>query len=136
MLCEDFKFDMVQYLKIINWPDEKCWDIAKREGIIKMKEYFYSLRAKNPKTVLFTENQMNNLGYKYLRENKIVDAIEAFKLNVEIFPESFNVYDSLGEAYLKNGDYTLALLNYNKALELFPENKYAQRMVKEIKTKI
>jgi tetratricopeptide (TPR) repeat protein len=85
---------------------------------------------------LFSENQMNNLGYRYLNNNKIADAIEAFKLNVEIYPESFNVYDSLGEAYLKNKDYALALLNYQKALELFPENKYAQRMVKEIKAKI
>jgi len=52
----------------------------------------------------------NSLG-KSLRtkQEKVKEAIEVFKLNVEAYPESFNVYDSLGEAYMVNGDKDLAI---------------------------
>jgi cytochrome c-type biogenesis protein CcmH/NrfG len=50
------------------------------------------------------------------------DAIEVFKLNVEDHPQSFNVYDSLGEAYAVNGDKELAVKNYARSVELNPNN--------------
>lgn len=54
--------------------------------------------------------------------NKIVEAIEILKLNVEKFPNSWNTYDSLGEAYLIKGSKELAILNYEKSLKLNPKN--------------
>jgi len=75
---------------------------------------------------------MNSLGYNLLAENKIKDAIELFKLNVAAYPDSWNVYDSLGEAYLKDGQTDLAVKNYRKSLELNPGNTNARKILKNL----
>ncbi|NJM53970.1 MAG: hypothetical protein HC846_11640 [Blastocatellia bacterium] len=66
---------------------------------------------------------MNTLGYQILGMNRTKDAIEIFKLNVEMFPKSGNPYDSLGEAYLEDNQKDLALGNYKKAVELDPKKR-------------
>src|SRR5438094_8522008 len=53
---------------------------------------------------------------------KVKEAIEIFKLNVEVYPQASNAYDSLGEAYMVHGDKELAIVNYKKSLELDPKN--------------
>ncbi len=70
----------------------------------------------------FAEPELNNLGYRLLQTNKLVEAIEIFKLNVEMYPQSANAYDSLGEAYMVRGDKDLAISSYRKSLELNPGN--------------
>jgi Flp pilus assembly protein TadD len=63
------------------------------------------------------------LGYNYLNDKKIDEAIKVFKENVERFPNSANVYDSLGEAYENNNQFAEAEKNYKKAVELAkPQN--------------
>jgi Flp pilus assembly protein TadD len=52
----------------------------------------------------------------------IAGAMEIFKLNVEQFSHDWNLYDSLGEAYLKLGDKANAIANYRKSIELNPKN--------------
>ena len=81
----------------------------------------------------FSERQLNNLGYYYLNKNKLKEALAIFKLYVEVFPESANAYDSFGEAYMKNGQKKLAIKNYNKSLELNPENTNAKEMLYKLK---
>jgi tetratricopeptide (TPR) repeat protein len=63
------------------------------------------------------------------------DAIEIFKLNVEMFPNSSNPYDSLGETYLADDQKDLALANYKKAAELDPKNSNALLIVKRLEGK-
>ncbi|MEK6410871.1 MAG: tetratricopeptide repeat protein [Acidobacteriota bacterium] len=70
----------------------------------------------------FSEPQLNGLGYQLLQMKRVKDAIEILKLNVEMFPQGFNTYDSLGEAYMENGDKQLAIQDYKKSLELNPKN--------------
>jgi hypothetical protein len=72
------------------------------------------------------ERDINLLGYTLLGSNKFSDAIEIFKINTEAYPDSFNVWDSLGEAYLKHGDRELAAANYQKSLDLNPRNGNAR----------
>ncbi|MBC8184744.1 tetratricopeptide repeat protein [candidate division KSB1 bacterium] len=71
--------------------------------------------------------------YYLIGAGKINEAIEIFKLNVIEFPESANVYDSLGEAFMKNGDNKLAIKNYEESLKLNPNNENAIKMLKELK---
>ena len=78
------------------------------------------------------EYDLNNVGYRLLNENKFKDAIDIFKKNVKLYPKSSNVYDSLGEAYMKNGDKELAVENYKKSLELDPKNKNAKEMLMKL----
>ncbi len=81
----------------------------------------------------FGESELNTLGYQLLGMKKVKDAIAIFKLNIEAYPEAFNPYDSLGEAYMINGDKELAIKNYAKSLELNPNNFPAIEMLKRIK---
>jgi tetratricopeptide (TPR) repeat protein len=64
---------------------------------------------------------------------KIKEAVEILRLNVEAYPESANVYDSLGEAYLNAGDKPHAIENYEKSLKLDPNNAGAVEKLKGLK---
>jgi tetratricopeptide (TPR) repeat protein len=78
---------------------------------------------------------LNNLGYQLIAKGKIKEAIEILKLNVEAYPDAFNAYDSLGEAYMINGDKELAIQNYKKSLELNPKNTGAIEILKKLEEK-
>ena len=69
------------------------------------------------------ENEINTLGYQYLFAGKIDNAMEIFKKNVEMHPDSWNVYDSLAECYAAAEDNKHAVEYYAKALEKAPENQ-------------
>ncbi|MFP2924928.1 serine hydrolase [Pyxidicoccus sp. 3LG] len=98
------------------------------EGIARYK----ALKATKASEYDLSEGQLNNVGYMLLGSGRVADAIEIFKLNVEMFPKQGNVYDSLGEAYLASGNKELALVNYRKALELSPDNANAAAMIKRL----
>ncbi len=80
----------------------------------------------------FAEPRLNELGYMLLRHDRTVDAIAIFKLNVEEYSKSANVYDSLAEAYEKNGQKDLAVANYRKSLEIDPKNQHGQQRLKAL----
>lgn len=73
------------------------------------------------------ESGFNAVGYGYMGNNRMDDAVEIFKLNVKEFPRSYNTYDSLGEAYLKKGEKQLARQNYQKAMALNPRKSRVQK---------
>jgi CubicO group peptidase (beta-lactamase class C family) len=83
----------------------------------------------------FKEGDINNAGYQLLQTGKKKEAIEIFKINVEAFPKSGNAYDSLGEAYLKDGNTKLAIVNYKKSIELDPTNENGKKILAEISKK-
>jgi tetratricopeptide (TPR) repeat protein len=66
------------------------------------------------------ENNLNLLGYQYLNAGQNDKAIEMLTLNAQRFPKSANVWDSLGEAYVKKGDKVNAIKNFKKSLTLNP----------------
>jgi CubicO group peptidase (beta-lactamase class C family) len=80
----------------------------------------------------FSENALNSLGYELLRKDRLADAIAIFKLNTEEYPKSGNVFDSLAEAYAKNGQKQLAIENYRTAVALDPKNQNAADKLKEL----
>ncbi len=94
---------------------------------------YRDLKAKNPKDPAVDENRLNDLGYRFLGEKKFGEAIAVLKLNVEFYPQSWNVYDSLGEAYMMNGDEDLAIANYEKSLALNPSNINGARILKKLR---
>jgi CubicO group peptidase (beta-lactamase class C family) len=76
---------------------------------------------------------LNVLGYQALQTDRTDDAIRLFQRNVQEFPESGNVYDSLGEAYAKAGKRDLAIENYEKSLQLNPKNENAKERLKKLR---
>jgi CubicO group peptidase (beta-lactamase class C family) len=78
------------------------------------------------------ENSVNTTGYQLLSAKKFGDSIQIFQLNAELHPQSWNVYDSLAEAYMDNGDKELAIENYKKSLELNPKNDNGAETLKKL----
>jgi len=105
------------------------------KGIEAGLAQFRDLKATQGNVYDFSEPELNTLGYQLLRERKIKEAIEVFKLNVELYPKGFNTYDSLGEAYMVSGNNELAALNYKKSLELNAQNTNATEMLKRLESK-
>ena len=107
----------------------------KSDGIEKGIAKYHEMKAESRKTGDYniSEADINELGYQLLREDLIKEAIEIFKLNVAEHPKSWNVYDSLAEAYMKNRDKELAIQNYEKSLELNPDNENGKMMLKRLK---
>ena len=83
-----------------------------------------------------SELDLSIKGYDFLKRGKHEQAIAIFKLGLKSFPDSFNIYDSLAEAYMKNGENDRAIRNYEKSLQLNPENTNAKNMMKKISKKI
>jgi len=79
------------------------------------------------------ENTLNGLGYAFLSADQITDAIVVFRHNVAEYPQSWNPYDSLGEAYMRAGQKELAIQNYEKSIELNPKNQNGIEMLKKLK---
>jgi tetratricopeptide (TPR) repeat protein len=76
---------------------------------------------------------MNQIGYILLRGKKVKDAIEVFKQNVSDHPESWNVHDSLGEAYTADGKTDLAIQSYERSLELNPASTGGAEALKKLR---
>lgn len=102
------------------------------EGIDTIKSHYAALKKNHPNEYNFSEGQLNQLGYHYLGNGKVDYAAAIFKLNIELFPKSSNVYDSYGEVLLKQGDKENAIINYKKSLELNPANQAAMGVLKEL----
>lgn len=107
--------------------------VTEKDVQAAIKQY-RELKATEKDAYDFSEGQLNVVGYQLLRMKRVKDAIEIFKLNVEMFPQGFNTYDSLGEAYMENGDKNLAIQNYKKSLELNPKNTGATEKLKKLET--
>jgi glyoxylase-like metal-dependent hydrolase (beta-lactamase superfamily II) len=91
------------------------------------------IRAARDDKLYFDETEFNRLGYRLLNQNRVDEAIAVFKLNVDLYPEAFNTYDSLGEAYMVKGEKELAVKNYQRSLELNPDNANAVQMLERLK---
>jgi tetratricopeptide (TPR) repeat protein len=106
--------------------------IAARGMDTAVQQYHELNTAGSAAAYNFDENQLNTLGYTLLREKKYAEAIRIFQLNVEAYPQSANVYDSLGEGYMDAGDKVQAIANYRKSLELNPKNSGAVAMLQKL----
>lgn len=115
--------------KLMAFPIAKAYQSGNIESALKK---FRELE--NDKNYRLREDDINSLGYEILEKGDTKSAIEIFKINVEKFPKSGNVWDSLGEAYLKDGNKVEAIKNYEKAFELDPKNTTARDIVKKLKS--
>lgn len=78
-------------------------------------------------------NELNTLGYVLLAAGKIDEAILTFKFNTRFFPKDPNVFDSYGEGLAIKGETDLAIENYEKVLEMDPENENAKEQLAKLK---
>lgn len=96
-------------------------------------EHYWQLKKQHNNDYGFDdEEQLNGLGYKFLGRNETTKAIKILTLLTEEFPQSFNAFDSLGEAYYLAKNHELARLNYQKSLALNQQNHNAEKMIQII----
>ena len=79
---------------------------------------------------------LNNAGYSLIRDDDLETALKYFLLNVFLFKDNSNAYDSLGEAYMLNEQNELAIKYYQRSLELNPDNENAREMLKILNSSI
>jgi CubicO group peptidase (beta-lactamase class C family) len=94
---------------------------------------YRAIRSQKQDSPVVSEARINNVGYELLRAGKTDAAIAVFKLNREFYPGSWNVYDSLGEAYMAKGDRARAIENYERSLALNPRNAGGKRRLEQLR---
>ena len=112
-------------------PTAKLQNAIVEQGAEAALKNYRKMRKESKKNAI-SERGMNRLGYTFMRAKRTADAILIFKQNTSDFPESGNVWDSLAEAYAKNGDKELAIKHYKKAFKLDPKNKNAEEQIKQL----
>ncbi len=80
-----------------------------------------------------TEDLVNRIGYDLLGRERTAAAVAVFRWNAGRHPDAWNVYDSLGEGLAESGDVAAAIRNYEKSLELNPENENAVTMLARLR---
>jgi CubicO group peptidase (beta-lactamase class C family) len=106
---------------------------AKIKGTPKALQHYAELKTSGGKDSGIDEQTLNYLGYSLLQTGQTQDAIAVFQRNVQEYPQSWNVYDSLGEAYANGGQKDLAIANYEKSLQINPQNKNGIEKLKKLK---
>jgi glyoxylase-like metal-dependent hydrolase (beta-lactamase superfamily II) len=107
-----------------------------RDGTAAAVALFHVMASNQGTDVYFDENEFNLLGYRLLGLGRIDDAIAVFQLNVEQFPESWNVYDSLGEAHAAKGNTERAIELYKRSVEINPQNTNGVDAIKRLESQL
>lgn len=108
--------------------DNDTWKVSKVLSIDTA-----SLNASSPLDDVKLEAELNTAGYRLMAVKKFAHAIRLFKMNVELFPEAWNTYDSLGEAYAAAGNKKDAISNYEKSIQLNPDNSNGKTILAKLK---
>lgn len=94
---------------------------------------YRTLAKAHPEDPAVNESKLNQLGYRLLGSEKKQLAQQVFEINMRLYPQSSNVYDSYAEACMKLGEWDLAVANYKKSLALDPKNDNAAKKLDEIR---
>ena len=96
-------------------------------GLEKALLRYHELKSNDTGEYDISEKELNDLGYYFLGEKDYATAIAIFKQNVKSYPDGFNAYDSLADAYMQ-----ASIANYKKSLELNPGNENSKNMLKKM----
>jgi tetratricopeptide (TPR) repeat protein len=119
----------------ITWADRSIGmqanfnNLRTKAGLLELKGDPKAASALRDRAMqMATEADINNYGYQLLAAGKTDEAIEMFRKNVKDHPQSWNVYDSLGEGYDRKGDRKLAIENYRRALNMTQDPDHKKRI--------
>ncbi|WGH76016.1 hypothetical protein P8625_02275 [Tenacibaculum tangerinum] len=96
---------------------------------------YKAIKEKDSLSPVIRERNLNRLGYHYLKKEELKKAITIFKINIELYPNSSNTYDSAGDAYVYMKDTIKAIEYYKKALAINAENSSAKRNLEKLTSK-
>jgi pimeloyl-ACP methyl ester carboxylesterase len=124
---------VIESIRRVIYPDAQVMlgKRLKEKGVDTVMAEYKKMRTRYPKDLL-PERILNSLGYQALDKNP-TGAIKLFSLNASLYPESSNVYDSLGEAYMVAGNKKEAIKNYERSLALNHNNGNAKKMLLKLR---
>ncbi|ANM32150.1 hypothetical protein ABI59_08265 [Acidobacteria bacterium Mor1] len=102
------------------------------QGIEQAGAFYRRVIDEQDATYAYSPDPLNDFGYYLMGREEYDRAVEVLALNVELYPDVANGYDSLGEAYLEQGNDELAGVNYARALEMDPDNDHAREVLKRL----
>jgi CubicO group peptidase (beta-lactamase class C family) len=106
------------------------YDIMEKDGIPAGVSYYEDIKYSNG--YYLDHDEMLAVGYKLLHSGETMESVAVFKLCIEEFENSFNAYDSYGEALMESGNKEEAIENYKKSIELNPGNQNGINVLKEM----
>jgi glyoxylase-like metal-dependent hydrolase (beta-lactamase superfamily II) len=134
---ELLKYDLRNTLSAI-WKQnhksaaDELFQILEKDGANKAKARYEAIKNSKSKEYYFAENELNSLGYRLLQTGKPGEAIALFRINTQENPDSWNTWDSLGEALLWAEMYLDSQKAYQRSLELNPESASGKAALKRI----
>ncbi|MBA4055080.1 MAG: hypothetical protein C0490_10235 [Marivirga sp.] len=118
-------------------PNESSFLKLIEEGKIdEAVQAYEKAQAAYPGWIVFGEGKLNDMGYRFMEKQDFKNAVKIFQLNAKAYPTSANVFDSLGEGFMRAGNKKEALANYKKSLDLDPGNTNAKQMLDKLEGKI
>jgi len=132
LLPKDKTKEVEYFIKKMVGNEKVPNEYLKNNEIEKAIAAYAILQKKDSLDLAIKENHLNSKGYKELSNNNYKNAINYFKVNIALYPESPNVYDSLGDAFRKRGDTAQAIINYKKSLELDSSNSRIKRKLNRL----
>jgi tetratricopeptide (TPR) repeat protein len=127
---------LIFVVEVVDVKEKSLADVLsttlKEKGVEAMIAEFHNLKSANDPDLYVAESEVNAFGYSLLRRQQVNEAIAVLKLNVEAYPQSANVYDSLGEAYMLTGEKEKAIENYKRALAIDPTMESARQALKRL----
>lgn len=96
---------------------------------------FKTIKEKDSLNPNISERRLNTLAYRFLRNEEYDEAKELFKINMALYPNSSNVYDSMGDLYFSKKDTVNAIIYYKKALAINPENRSSKTRLSRLTKK-
>ena len=133
LLEDNYLMDEINNGTLKKYPTKELSDLLK-EGI-GIDQIIEMIKSDDPKLQDhdICEDGINKFGYKLMGQNKKNEASKIFKLNTELYPTSFNTYDSHGECLLEVGDEQNAIKTYETLLKLNPSNTVVKRVLANLK---
>ncbi len=105
----------------------------RRGGVAEMESAYRGYKTDAGTASIFTEREVNAMGYALMNQGLLDAAVRLFELNAESYPSSFNVWDSLAESYMNRGEDAKAIEHYEKSLAINPANQNAHDMIAKIR---
>jgi len=116
------------------FSDWRLPDNVLEKGLEAIKEYYKNLSGKYGFEIHARVQTLNLLGFNLIQEKKFEEAIEVFKHCISVYPDFWMAYHNLAYCYQQTGDRELAIKNYEKTLQLNPDNQVAAERLKKLKS--
>jgi tetratricopeptide (TPR) repeat protein len=121
------------YFTKLTAGEETALEYFKNKEYTKSLNAYKALQKKDSLDPTIQEWDLNRTGYKYLNTNEFEKAKAIFKINIALYPEKSNVYDSMGDAFKKENDTLKAIEYYEKSIAINPENRNSVKNLKKLK---